>query len=429
MLNTMKRRVGLLAYGSFMAATLVAGTAPAALTYLMDPYEFFRTGQHTKLRKEQAEKAHYPLWKFAHYDRKAELVVLGDSRARALRDKYWTEFGSAPAFNFAYGGGTVPEIYSTFNAIKNDPNLKTLVVGIQLRSFDETHKGGLNRVPEAQRATTSRVSYLKNWFVARQSWKLFKSDNPILVQKVQGLLPKISTDAHAADLGRVGRTDVKTLLLPDVCFGCELPESQDMIEPPRSKGPNLGLGRGNRRFWQANVSMQSLQQLPEKFERQVRKNAKSDWRGFRFSERYFKMLIEMSKWADARTDRGLVFVVPPTIVEMQQTISAYGLAELNKSFRQKLAKLAPVIDLDFPSSLTRNVQHFSDAYHFDSKVARQIVGQIMTATGATEDQQKRIAKKQTKILCPSQLQQNQLDSSAGYFEGHSCRVWEHKKDV
>lgn len=429
MLRIKNRKVSLLAYVSLMTATLVVGTAPAALTYLMDPYEFIRTGQHTKIQKERTEKAHYPLWKFAHYDRKAELVVLGDSRARALRDKYWMEFGSAPAFNFAYGGGTVPEIYSTFKAIKNDPNLKTLVVGIQLRSFDETHKGGLDRVPEAQKATASGVSYLKNWFVARQSWKIFQSDNPALVQKVQGLLPKFSMDAHAADLGPVGRTEVKTLLLPDVCFGCDLPASREMVDPPRVKEPNLGLGRGNRQLWRANVSMQSMQQLPEKFERQVRKNAKSDWRGFQFSERYFKMLIEISKWADARTDRRLVFLVPPTIVEMQATIPTYGLAELNESFRRKLARLAPVIDLDFPSSLTRNVEHFSDAYHFDSKVARQIVGQIMTATGATEDQQKRIAKKRTKILCPSPVQQSELDTSAGYFEGHSCRVWERKNDV
>ncbi len=429
MSRTRHRKANSLVYGSLMTVTLLAGTAPAAMNYFVDPFEFFRTGQHSKIRKEQAEKSHYPLWKFAHYDRKAELVVLGDSRARALRDKYWMEFGSAPAFNFAYGGGTVPEIYSTFQAIKNDPKVKTLVVGIQLRSFDERHKGGLNRVPEAQKATTSRVSYLKNWFVARQSWKFFQSDNPKLVQRVQGLLSNVSLDAQAADLGPVGRTEVKTLLLPDVCFGCELPSSNAMVEPPRTKGPNLGLGRGNRHLWNSNVSLQSLQPLPEKFDRQVRKNAKSDWRGFRFSERYFNMLVEMSKWADARTDRQLVFVIPPTIVEMQATISAFGLAELNKSFRQKLAKLAPVVDLDFPSGLTRNVNHFSDAYHFDSKVARQIVGQIMTAAGATEDQQKRIAKKHTEILCPSPHHQIELEPSDGYFEGHACRVWERKKDV
>jgi len=364
-----KLNLRMFAYGGCLAATLVAGTAPAALTYFVDPYEVFRTGELSKTRKEKAEKAHYPLWKFAHYDKTAELVVLGDSRARALRDKYWAEYGSVPAFNFAYGGGTIPEIYATFQSIKNDPKLKTLIVGIQLRSFDETHKDGLNRVPEA----------------------------------------------------------VETLLLPDVCFGCELPQKGRVFDAPHySKGPNLGLGRGSRHIFS---SSRSLQELPKKFERQVRKNAGSDWKGFRFSTRYLRMLKEISSWADARSDRQLIFVIPPTIVEMQGTIDAYGLSELNLSFRQKLARLAPVVDLDFPNRLTREIHNFSDAYHFNSKVARRIVGEIMTVAGATPEQEKRILKRRQTILCPSPELLAEYRTLDGFSQGQSCRVWERENDA
>lgn len=405
-------------YGALILGALLVGAGPAATTFTVDPYEFFRSGQHDKRRNETSEKAHYPLWKFTHYHREAELVVLGDSRARALRDKYWSEYDSAPAYNFAYGGGTIPEIHSTFQAIKDDPKLKTLVVGIQLRSFDESHKDGLNRVPEARKATAGPVSHLKNWFVARRSWRIFKEDNPGLVRWVKNILPEIVSKASATDLGRPGKTRVETLLLPDVCFGCDLPPASEIVEPPVSKGPNLGLGRHN-----AELLTASLQPLPDKFERQVRKNASSDWKSFRFSERYFQMIEEISRWADARSDRNLIFFIPPTIVEMQSTIAAHGLGSLNLSFRRRLSALAPIVDFDFPSSLTRDIDNFSDAYHFQSTVARRLVGEIITVRGATEGQRKRISKRRSIPACPS------LSGDAGplmgtdFLEGNACRVW------
>ena len=89
------------------------------------------------------------------------------------------------------------------------------------------------------------------------------------------------------------------------------------------------------------------------------------------------MIEEIADWADAQPDRELIFVIPPTILEMQQSIQRFGLDRLDQRFREWLRTLAPVIDLDFPNKLTRDPRNFSDAYHFNSKVARSIVGEVM----------------------------------------------------
>ncbi|MEP1209944.1 MAG: hypothetical protein ABJM29_21670 [Rhizobiaceae bacterium] len=434
--KTIKKRAAPNVYGLLMGATALAGMVPALLTYAVDPYEMFHGTSHPKAYGELAEKAHYPLWKFTHFDGTADTVILGDSRARALRNKYWHEFGATGAYNFAYGGGTIPEIYATFKKVSGNPNLKNLVVGIQLRSFDESHKGGMNRVPEAVKATASGVSYLKNWFVARKSWDFFLRKNQATIDTAARMVPQLISAAEAADMGKPGTTGVDKLLQPEICFGCDFPDAAAAAINThfRAKGPNLGLGRGDRHLdydiWRGTIELPD-HSLPVKFSKQVEKNARSDWKTFKFSSRYMKMMEEIAQWADARDDRNLVFVVPPTIVEMQNTISVYGLASLDLSLRQKLSALAPVIDFDFPNDKTRQFSNFTDAYHFDSKFARQIVGEILMVQGATAEQQKRIAKRRNGVECPTLSLVKEVPASAigASVTGQACRLWTGDDDV
>ena len=428
MAKAKKQRASLAIYGSLMLATAIAGATPAVLSYSIDPYEMFVGTNQSKIYKELAEKAHYPLWKFSHFDGKADTVILGDSRARALRDKYWHELGATGAYNFAYGGGTIPEIYATFNQIRNNPNLKNLVVGIQLRSFDEAHKGGMNRVPEAVKTTSSKVNYLKNWFVARKSWDFFKHQHQEAIDAAARFAPSLISSAKANDLGTPGTTGVEKLMQPEICFGCDFPEHEAIYFQSRTKGPNLGLGRGGYNssydLWSGVIELPK-RTLPAKFASQVQKNARSDWKSFRFSQRYLAMMREMAKWAKAREDRNLVFVIPPTIVEMQNTISVYGMASLNLSLRRKLSALAPVVDFDFSNEKTRDLKNFTDAYHFDSKFARQIVGEILMVQGADIEQQKRIEKRRKGVECPTLSLIMELPSEAvdASITGQACRLW------
>ena len=133
----------------------------------------------------------------------------------------------------------------------------------------------------------------------------------------------------------------------------------------------------------------------------------------------------MAKWADAHEDRSLIFVIPPTIVEMQNTISAYGMSALDESLRRKLSSLAPVLDFDFPNEKTRAVGNFTDAYHFNSKFARQIVAEILMTQGATGEQRDRIDKRRKGVECPTQSDVERLIDvvSEIRIDGQACRIW------
>lgn len=387
----------------WVTAALVIGAGPAFLNFVADPYEMFRKGTADKHSAELAEKAHYPLWKMTHFPAGSSVVILGDSRARALRDKYWHELGLTGAYNFAYGGGTIPEIHSTFQQIKDSPHLKTLVVGIQLRSFDPNHKGGMNRVPEAVKVSSSSINYLKNWSVARTSLKVLLSQTPRLQALSQAAAHLVSLSAQAAEFGQPGAVTVDELLKPEICFGCELPEDGAYYQPVRraSKGPNLGLGRGTKRYESHLDSPNGIRVLPAKFERQVTKNATADWKNFQFSESYFELIREMASWANSKPERHLVFVIPPTIPEMQATIDSFGLSDLNRELRLRLAQLGMVLDFDFPNAVTSNLQNFSDAYHFNAVVARSIVGEVaLTLPGNSETTKKLATKRRTLLRCP-----------------------------
>lgn len=412
----------------WILVVLIAGLGPAILTYSVDPYEVFRQANLDKRNAEIAEKAHYPLWKLTHFPKQATTVVLGDSRARALRDKYWHELGLTGAYNFAYGGGTIPEIHSTFQKIKSNPNVTTLVVGIQLRSFDEAHKGGMNRVPEAVRVSSSSLNYLKNWSVAKTSTKIWLEQHPQMAALSEAVTDLLSTSAQAAELGTPGALSIDKLLTPEICFGCDLPEDGEVYQPvlQHSKGINLGLGRGNRLGPHLAQYAYGYRQLPPKFDRQILRNAKADWKNFQFSEQYFDMIEEIANWANADSNRQLLFVIPPTIPEMQATIDQYGLTKINQEMRYRLAALAPVLDFDFPNPVTEDLANFSDAYHFNATIARALVGEISIAlSDELTDVASKAIKRRSKLTCPT-LRTRQRPENHNQFEANeseACRIW------
>lgn len=419
---------GIIFHISWVAIVLTAGMGPAVLNYIIDPYEMFRRDALDKQSAEISEKAHYPLWKMTHFPKDSTTVILGDSRARALRNKYWRELGLKDVYNFAYGGGTIPEIYSTFQSIKDNPNLTTLIVGIQLRSFDVTHKGGMNRVPEAIRVSQNAISYLKNWSVAKTSAKLSLRQNPKFAAFTEALSGLLSNSAQAAELGKPGALSIDRLLTPEICFGCDLPEDGETYLPimQNTKGVNLGLGRGNRSKNHSISYAYGYRQLPTKFDRQVLRNAKADWKNFQFSEQYFNLIKELADWANADVKRTLLFVIPPTIPEMQATIEQYGLGQISAEMRSRLAALAPVVDFDFPNSMTKDLENFSDAYHFNAKIARAIAGEIsILVSNGSADIQAKALKRRTALACPSlqKIAPSKTQNLTKATTPQACRIW------
>ena len=379
-------------FSRLIILALTAGIGPALFNFYIDPYGFFFDWQRSGRLAEVAEKSHYPLWKLSKYQNgKHDTIILGDSRARALRDKYWHSFQFSDALNLAYGGGTIPEIYETFKQIKNDNTVKNLIIGIQLRSFDEDHKRGLNRVPEAVAMIENPVDYIFNWSIAKTSLKIAKLEYPATTRFFSGLSP-FAADAHAAE---------KSLIL----------EAAEASKPQPLQN-----------LYHASLSPR---ELPEKFEKQVRRNAKSDWQNFEFSMKYWSLIEEIGKWAKEK-NRNLVFVIPPTIVEMQQTIADYGLGDLSIAFRERLSQHGLVLDFDYPNDITRDIGNFNDAYHFNAKVSRQMVGEIISTLSTNRRILQRVEKRRKSIRCPGlSASQNHHPATAKIllYVGRNCLSW------
>ena len=428
----MSKRTPLLkSYIAALVATASLAALPIALNLAVDPYDRLGGLPLGITKKKISEKAHYPLWKvIAHSKKRApETIILGDSRARALRDKYWSELGIKRAFNFAYGGATIYEIHETFRYLKTQPKPKNLVVGIQLRSFDPAHKSGMNRVPEALRLASNPVKYFTSWFVTRISWRQVEARYSNHVAALRNLVPNLTSPAKAADLGSPGHTSLGTLLRPDVCFGCRLPELQEHVPyPVYGRGRGWGYGYGRWAGLWHDISIK--RDLPSRFARQVRKNGKSDWKRFKFSEDLWAKVADIAEWSRANGVK-LVFVIPPTIPEMQARIAEFGRADLDRRLRLRLATLAPVIDLDFDNSFTRDLQNFTDAYHFGPKAARNIVGEIGQLLTAAPDIRRSALKARIGIACPARGEtggKKITDGIVTMTEGSNCRLWRRAND-
>lgn len=430
-----KKRIGKLTPARFycVAITLVflLGITPVLLNVLIDPYEMANVIDMGFEKKNLSEKAHYPLWKIAHYPASsADLLILGDSRARSLRDKYWHELGVANAYNFAYGGATISEIYDTFNYVKHNKTIKTFVVGIQLRSFDPLHKKGLNRVPEAIKLKRNPLAYYSNWFVSRISLKILRNRFQIGPDLFTTQAGPFITSAHARETKPRPGKSVPNAKDMDACKRCVLPENVAPSAFPTTKTIDfhhysLGLG-----IWSGLWKPVAIDRnLTGKYERQVRKNAKSDWRRFNFSEAYWKKIVAISDWCK-RHNVKLIFVIPPTIIEMQNRIVEFGFGELNHNFRMRLAKLGTVVDFDFDNRFTRNLKLFSDAYHSNYKAAKQIVGEIVQLTSYDRRVVSKARKRRGKIICPvnaSDVTHKTSGKKLDVLEGQSCRIWRMRK--
>lgn len=414
-------------YSIIGAVMFVFGLGPLLLNVVLDPYEVGNLVEVGIEKEKISEKSHYPLWKMAHYPGEASsLIILGDSRARALRDKYWHELGLKGAYNFAYGGATIHEIYDTFQYVKQNKNLQTLVVGIQLRSFDPNHKGGMNRVPEAVRLTNNPFKYYSNWFVTRTGAKLIEKSLEDSLKVSAAFNVSLVTSAAADEGSALTGATLEELLLPERCANCRLPDNLKATPYPVAHAFQpvhfgIGLGRWGE-LWPVPDSPRAL---TGKFERQVFKNAKSDWQRFSMAEAFWSQLSEISIWS-RENDVRLIFVIPPTILEMQYRIAEFGHGAARHAFRKRLVSLGTVVDFDFDSALTRNLTNFTDAYHFNYKAAKQIVGELTQMVSSEIPIRKLASKRRKDIICPihpEDISRQIADEFMEVLEGTSCRIW------
>ncbi|MBL4906398.1 MAG: hypothetical protein JKX94_03025 [Sneathiella sp.] len=288
----------------------------------------------------------------------------------------------------------------------------------------------MNRVPEALRLSGNPLIYYSNWFVSRISAKLLEKKYATQLHTLSRLNSSPISSASASVPTNTALFDDQQayleLLDEEVCKNCKLPSNispspHTVARPKHAYYFGEGLGIWSQ-LWPPIVSHQVL---TGSFNAQVKKNARSDWDKFQFSEKLWSRLVEISDWTNKNNVK-LVFVIPPTIVEMQQRIVDFGFGELNHNFRMRLANLAPVLDFDFSSPMTRNVDNFTDAYHFNYMAAKQIIGEVTLHISNDKRVLKRALKRQQQIICPlsSDVTETTItDKNIEVLVGKACRIW------
>lgn len=84
-------------------------------------------------------------------------------------------------------------------------------------------------------------------------------------------------------------------------------------------------------------------------------------------------------------DIELVFLLPPTHIDLQKKVHEFGLDSEYQRYKELLSTYGTVFDFDFPSRLTENKDNFKDPYHFNSEVAQYIVNVLGNRSPPSND--------------------------------------------
>jgi hypothetical protein len=77
----------------------------------------------------------------------------------------------------------------------------------------------------------------------------------------------------------------------------------------------------------------------------------------------------------------LTFLIPPNHVDLQAKVDEYGLRPEYERMKRHLAQLAPVIDFDRPSELTRRASNYNDPFHLTPEAAEVLVRELVQRDG------------------------------------------------
>jgi hypothetical protein len=116
----------------------------AAGIVVVDPYDFFAVSRVVpdSIKAQTALKLNYPLWKMLEYRRAPRAdILLGDSRMLSVTPAAIREVCGVEYYNFGYGGGTVPEMLSTFWFADSTTRLSSVVMGINFNMYNARADG------------------------------------------------------------------------------------------------------------------------------------------------------------------------------------------------------------------------------------------------------------------------------------------------
>lgn len=461
MMSKLRTRI----YSAIFAGVAALGAVPLAYNAVVDPYRMHGLFDLGLAKEKIATKKHGQLYKAIEYPRlKSPYLVLGDSRARALRNKLFHQVGFTDMYNFAYSGGTLPEMVDTYWYAVEQADLKGIVLSVPLRMMTTDYYGHKNLVPEAIRMADSPMSYYQSMFVAETATEVLEKHFPDQVGLVRTAVNAVTSPISSANAAE--GTKIETLgYCMRACRSLDVDRATGVAVDPFYLGRDvdgeidlpISLIPGNIDVVGGDVDdldvvtpnldtpevardttpppVLSVPDDPEsKWGRQIEKAGRNDWQDFVYSEDYFEKVREVVEDAQARGIKVALFI-PPTHTDMQQRLIDFDMTAMNMAHRHRMAELAPVFDFDLPTVVNGDQSKFTDGYHFRASIANGISFELMRYFGAEEDTLKLIQKRRKKIgegiNCPIFRSDNgtMLPGTPTARMGNGCIVWGDTNDA
>jgi len=98
---------------------------------------------------------------------------------------------------------------------------------------------------------------------------------------------------------------------------------------------------------------------------------------YSYPENYFHDLKKISADCLAKNIK-LVFVLPPTQLDLQKKIHEFKLDEEDKRLRVDLESFGDVYDFNYPNTITTDKSNYNDPFHFKESISNIIIQEIST---------------------------------------------------
>lgn len=132
------------------------------LVIFIDPYNYFDISKGivgNEVKRKISYEISNPLYELIEFEKHpSPYVLLGSSQTGLFAPDIIKECTGHQFKNMSYGGGTMPEIISTFYELSNYTKLREVYIGISFIDFNGSQYR--NRVPEAVKIKTNFLSYI-----------------------------------------------------------------------------------------------------------------------------------------------------------------------------------------------------------------------------------------------------------------------------
>jgi len=164
------------------------------LVIIIDPYNYFSTTNkvvNPDLKKSISNKISNPLYELVEFEKKpSPYVLLGSSQTGLLSPDIIKEYTHSQFSNMSYGGGTLPELISTFWELTKRTQLKEVYMGISFIDFNGSQYR--NRITEALKIKNNFISYTFSKSALESTFLILKSI--ALNKKIEIGKPDMSED-------------------------------------------------------------------------------------------------------------------------------------------------------------------------------------------------------------------------------------------